>query len=78
MDWAKLLSKFCRGNGMKTPAPCHQVLVVPTEQASGDAVSFALQAYRRILANWASDLLVQRECTEHNRTFADHSQRIAA
>ena len=45
---------------MHAKRPCHQQLEIPNDQESAAAVLFSTKSYRRILANWASDLLQSR------------------
>ncbi len=35
---------------------CHYLLEIPSSRESAAALSFSQKSYRRILANWASDL----------------------
>ena len=50
---------------MPNQMPRHSILKIPTDLQSNAAASYALFVYRRILANWASDLLTP----EKNKFF---------
>jgi hypothetical protein len=42
---------------MQVEATLHKTLRIPPENDSIHAVEYSKRAYRRVLANWASDLL---------------------
>lgn len=50
---------------MQTKQLCHRQLEIPSRKESEAALSFSTKCYRRILANWASDLL-QTRVLDHN------------
>jgi hypothetical protein len=45
---------------MKHEKLCHSVLRIPSSQIATAALSYSQREYRRVLASWASDLLLQR------------------
>ena len=65
---------------MKAETTAQCVLDIPTERESSHAVEYSKRGYRRVLANWASDLLNARadEQQETNRFLSENQLQKAA
>ena len=62
---------------MQKPLAHSNCLEIPSQQASTHACSSSAKMYRRVLANWASDLLIARENREEQSDSRTAYKRAA-